>query len=386
MSNLSRAGYARWLPLALLVLGTVLNLLTPPDITFVPVFAAVPLVAASLSSFRNTAAIGLLTTAVVAALLVGRHEAGLSDQGVNIATVGTVSLLALGINSTVRRGIRQVASARGVAEAVQRAVLPPPPDRMGQVRVAARYVAAQSDALIGGDLYAAQSSPHGVRLLIADVRGKGLQAAESVAVLLGSFRETAQYKADLRTVARRLDAALARDTARREERGEDTDESIENFATACLVEIPADDTGTLRILNRGHPAPLLLVPGLTPRYLEPSAPALPLGLTGVGGWDDHVDTEIFPPGAQLLLYTDGVSEARDERGTFYDPARGLRGRTFKDPGDLADQLIASVTAFSRGGVHDDIAILAVQQPPRPAHGPLSGAGGRAGDAGGGQHA
>ncbi|WP_327414822.1 hypothetical protein [Streptomyces sp. NBC_01233] len=103
----------------------------------------------------------------------GRKVGALTEP----ATVVTVSGLALLVNRVVRRSGEQLASARGIAEAAQRAVPPKPAERIGGLHVSAWYEAAQADAFVGGDLYAVQDTPYGVRLAVGDVRGKGLGAA-----------------------------------------------------------------------------------------------------------------------------------------------------------------------------------------------------------------
>ncbi|MDT0316930.1 SpoIIE family protein phosphatase [Streptomyces millisiae] len=85
------------------------------------------------------------------------------------------------------------------------------------------------------------------------------------------------------------------------------------------------------------------------------------------------------PGALLLLYTDGVTEARDGHGTCYDPSTSLRDRVFDDPDALVDAVIDDVLAHTGGNLHDDTAVLAVHHPTdAPAAGHLPGPGEPAG--------
>jgi hypothetical protein len=75
--------------------------------------------------------------------------------------------------------------------------------------------------------------------------------------------------------------------------------------------------GCVRMVNCGHPSPYLISPsGAT--LLNPGHPSPPLGLGSVLPSDYRVDTVLLPPGAMLLLYTDGAIEARDRDGRFYD--------------------------------------------------------------------
>ncbi|TDC60624.1 PP2C family protein-serine/threonine phosphatase, partial [Streptomyces hainanensis] len=249
------------------------------------------------------------------------------------------------------------------APPVQRAVVPEPPDRAGTLRVATRYQAAQRDTLIGGDLYAVRETRFGVRLLVGDVRGKGLAATEAVAVILGAFREVADREPDLVAVARYLEAALVRERALRA-----TLDPEEGFTTAVLVEVPRERPISVRVLNRGHPQPVILERDGEASYLD-AEPALPLGLGDLlPGPTGEVSVTPFPPGTHLLLYTDGVSEARDERGVFFDPAEHLRGRSFAGPAALLDEMVTDVVAHSVR-LNDDMALLALHHPvPREAHG------------------
>nr|WP_186318991.1 PP2C family protein-serine/threonine phosphatase [Streptomyces sp. SAJ15] len=350
--------FATWLPAALIVGGIVFELATPPAYTAVPFLSAAPLIAAPFSTLRVTLAIVAASVGAALGLMVvqGLRYAGEAQTLTELATACTVGLLAIATNRMMRRSERRLASARVIAEAAQRAVLPTPAARLGGLRIAARYQAAQAEARIGGDLYAVQGTPYGARVLVADIRGKGLEAVEAVVIVLGAFREAAEQEATLAGVAGRLDRALRREAERRA-----SVELREGFATAVLVEVPPGEA-TLRLLNRGHPAPLLLRADGGAGYLEPTAPALPLGMTDLGEWPDLVDERPFPVRATLLLFTDGVTEARDRHGEFYEPAERLRGHTFAGPDALLDALIADVARHARGRAADDMAVLAVHRP------------------------
>ncbi|MFI1967190.1 PP2C family protein-serine/threonine phosphatase [Streptomyces pathocidini] len=349
----------RWLPVLLLVAGFVFEVSTPARFTGSPFYSAAPLVAAPLYTLRNTILIGVASLATVLGLHFYNGTESDIESVTEMVTITTVTALALLINRAVRRSDRRLASARGIAEAAQRAVLPAPADQIGGLHVAARYEAAHAEASIGGDLYAVQDTPHGVRLIVGDVRGKGLGAVEAVAIVIGAFREAAEQEGTLDRVATRLERALQREGGRRE----GLDQS-EGFTTAVLAEV-SPDHGTLRVLNRGHPAPLLLYADGGVRGAEPSSLAMPLGMSELGQWPDRVDELGFPEGATLLLFTDGVTEARDAHGVFYDPKERLRGSQFAGPDALLDALVADVERHTAGAVTDDMALLAVSRPPSP---------------------
>ncbi|WP_449486524.1 PP2C family protein-serine/threonine phosphatase [Streptomyces avidinii] len=346
----------KMLPSALIVLGFLFDVLTPPSFTGSPFFSAAPLIAAPLFTLRATVLTGIAATLAVVVLHVFNGTTWKVEAMTELATVLTVSGLATLINLVVRRGTEQLASARGIAEAAQRAVLPTPAERIAGLHVAASYEAAQADAFIGGDLYAVQDTPYGVRLAVGDVRGKGLGAVEAVAVVLGAFREAAESEPSLEAVAQRLERALAREGNRR-----DSLDAVEGFTTCVLGEIPPG-AGLLRLVNRGHPEPLLLFADGALEVLAPAEPALPLGLGDVGGWPDRAQEWPFPAGATLLLYTDGLTEARDVSGAFYDPAARLLGRVFPGPDELLGALGSDVRRHTGGAATDDMALLALARP------------------------
>ncbi|MDQ1679216.1 MAG: hypothetical protein QOI42_75, partial [Frankiaceae bacterium] len=92
-----------------------------------------------------------------------------------------------------------------VAEVTQHAILPPVPARIRDVRLATRYVSATREALIGGDLYEAAEHEGGVRLIVGDVRGKGVDAVRLATVVLGEFRSAAARFPDVASMAAHMD-------------------------------------------------------------------------------------------------------------------------------------------------------------------------------------
>ncbi|WP_457029501.1 PP2C family protein-serine/threonine phosphatase [Kitasatospora sp. P5_F3] len=240
---------------------------------------------------------------------------------------------------------------RSVAEALQRTVLHPVPPRSGGLRTAGLYRAAQAEVPIGGDLYSICETRYGTRVLLGDVRGKGLDAVRTVADLLGAFRAVAHEAEHLDDLADLLDRQLQRVAGDRDDQ--------ELFATATLLQ---HDPGTGRCLlvNRGHHAPLLIGPAGVRAVDAPEQ--LPLGLGGLS-----LATPAAPvvftlePGHTLLLYTDGLSEARDPAGAFYPVAERLTTLTAL-PGTDPEHLVAALDEDVRtrcGPLTDDLAILAL---------------------------
>ncbi|MET8009441.1 PP2C family protein-serine/threonine phosphatase [Streptomyces sp. NPDC005271] len=346
-----RVGLLATVPGLLLVCGVLADILGPVPYSGLPLLAAAPLVACMVLPFRAAAitAVCACVASVCVDVLVARPVMALV---VDFLDVALISGIALWLKWVVRRQGRRFAAVRAVAEVAQRAVLPPPPARVGALSVATRYECAYAEALVGGDFYAVQDSPFGVRALIGDVRGKGLPAVSAMAVVTSTFREAAGRVATLRELGEHLDRALsgfAADAC-------DQPDAHERFATAVLVEI-REQEGSVRLHHRGHPPPYLISGGRV-RSLEPTAPGLPLGL-GLSEGGPAPDCDVFPfhDGDYLLLVTDGVTEARDGDGVYYEPRTGLAGRSFRGASEVVNALAAEVTDWTGGQRQDDMAIL-----------------------------
>ncbi|MFF3463917.1 PP2C family protein-serine/threonine phosphatase [Streptomyces sp. NPDC002619] len=350
---------SRLLPAILLLFAVSMDLGTPRTVSAAALYAAAVLAAAPLLSLRGTVLTGvsafLLDWAMFRYFGYRRSAVAFSELGM----VATVTVIAAFLNRLLYHRKMQLQSVRDIAAAVQRAVLPHPPERIGPLRFAARYEAAQTDAQIGGDLYAVVDTPFGVRCVIGDVRGKGMGAVRAVAVGIGTFREAALQEPSLTGLVERLERAVVLEA---QQSGGLTE--LEGFVTGVLAEFPRRGN-EVRLVNRGHPAPLLFL-GDTVQYVEPGRPGLPLGLAALGVDAECVDTVTFPEGASLLLYTDGLTEARDETGTFYDPVGRFTGHRYPGPDALLDALLADVVRHIGGQTTDDMALLAITHTPNNA--------------------
>lgn len=347
--------YVRLVPWVLVVGGLVWDSLATADYWGDPMMAAASVLAGALLPLRDTVAVGAASAVGVLVLTSRDGTLGTTAGWLELANTVFAALIGVWVNRVIALHGRRLAVVRSVAEAAQRAVLPAPPARVGPLAVAACYRAAQTEALIGGDAYAVQETPFGVRLLIADVRGKGLRAVAAVSVLLGAFRENADRAPDLRALADALEHSLAREST-----GSDEEVRTEGFVTALLGEVDGVD-GDLRLLNCGHPGPYRLpADGGAVDLLAARDPGLPLGMGGLGVPRSAPDAWPFAPGDTLLLVTDGVTEARDGAGEFYDPAVRLAPLgPFDRPQGLIDALVLDVRRWTGGPRDDDMAVLAV---------------------------
>ncbi|MCQ4079400.1 serine/threonine-protein phosphatase [Streptomyces sp. RB6PN25] len=356
----------RWLPAIYVAAILVLEPITPVQWPVSFLLIALPVAAAYAHGPASVAAITVFAVIFEGVLAgtpccAGRSVGYLWERHYVATYISTAMVGVLGtiLATHRRRRERTLATVRSVAETAQRVLLRPVPHHLGHVIIETLYLSAAAEARIGGDLYEALSTARGVRLLIGDVRGKGLLAVESAAAMLSAFREAAFDEPDLPGVARRLETSMSRRAAQ-------LPGSDERFITAVLAEIP-DDEPVVRIVNCGHPPPLLIHRDQVSE-LVPTDPSPPLNLGMLVGNDYHVDIKPFRVGDQLLLYTDGVTETRDRTGAFYPLTQRIRTWAGLPPRELLDSLHRDLLAYSNATLDDDTAALAAYRLPDEDHG------------------
>ncbi|MCW2870678.1 PP2C family protein-serine/threonine phosphatase [Actinacidiphila oryziradicis] len=335
-------------PLLVIVLVTVVALFTAHP-QFYRLLGAAPALAAAMFSVAGTLGIGLLALAAGVSLSAADHDLGRTAGNFTLLAITVITLAAAYASRVRQHREHTFAEVRAVAETVQRVLLRPLPRHLGQVDVEMFYQAAAAQARIGGDFYEAMQTPHGVRLIIGDVRGKGLPAVEASS-MLSAFRVHVHGAPDLPSLAGQLETGMNHHCEEVPD-----DDALERFVTVVLVEIP-DGEPIARLLNCGHPAPLLLH-GSEVREVEPSAPSPPINMAALLGDHYQVDTIPFTTGDRLLLYTDGVSETRDGSGTFYPLTHRVRRWASAAPRELLDHLHQGLLAYAAGTRDDDLAAL-----------------------------
>ena len=337
-------------PFCLMALVVVADVLAGPEIGLLPLLSLGPALApVSLGPARTMLTGGL---AIVLSLLLAIYDGiGFTVHAV-VAVTTIVGVTAAGALASAarQRGERELVNVRAVADVAQRVLLRQVPRRLGQVRIAMRYISAAAAARIGGDLYDVVAVAGTARLIVADVQGKGLAAVQTAAVVLASFRESAYDAPDLGGIAEHIEHSLEHQAPEGK------------FVTAILAEID-QESSEIRLLSCGHPAPLLVSGGLA-RLAEPLEAGLPLGLSGLAADERKEYTVPFGPDDRMLFYTDGISEARDKSGAFYPMDRCGTLLAGPDPDAALGRLYDNVLGHVGGHLHDDsAALLVVRAPP-----------------------
>jgi phosphoserine phosphatase RsbU/P len=313
--------------------------------SLVGALAVAPFVASTVCSARRTAVVSVVTLVVGGWLLLETQAAATTlTLGVRTAVLVGAAGLAPALAARRTRREQRIHDLVEVAEAAQFAVLTPIPPVAGPARLASAYQSASREALIGGDMYGVVETSRGIRLMIGDVRGKGIDAVKVAAVTLAAFRDGTHHLSTLLDLADHCDERLRPHLV------------DEDFVTAFFADI--DHNGTAEFVSCGHPAPLH-IQGQRPREIQIATPGTPLGLPRDMRARPEPQRVDLLAGDRLLFYTDGLIEARTRRGQFVRQEHVV--------GDIAtpnlDEALAGVLSRLHAAAHevrDDLALLLVE--------------------------
>lgn len=260
------------------------------------------------------------------------------------------------VGQFIERGLAQREVARNqeryrhIARTLQQSLLPPSLPEIPGVGLAARFHAAGDGNDVGGDFYDAfRLGGPAWTVSIGDVTGKGADAAAVTALARHTIRAAAIVDPSPREVLSTLNSVLHAQEARL-------------LTTACLTIEPSETGAHVVVACAGHPLPIVI--RASGSISEPECRGVILGV-GPGFECTEVGLDL-DPGDAVVLYTDGVTEARAPEGSpdrFYGVER-LRRRAAELAGhtaeDIAGGLERDVLDFQRGQMHDDLAVVVLR--------------------------
>jgi PAS domain S-box-containing protein len=238
-----------------------------------------------------------------------------------------------------------------IASVLQRSLLPPHLPQIPGIEVGAEYLPVGEANEVGGDFYdVINTVEDGWVCSIGDVRGKGVEAASVTALARYTIRAVTMRDDRPSEVLAALNEAMLRQLPE------------DRFCTAACIRLEPEDglSGVeIDVSRAGHPAPLLL---------RPDGPVEEVGCPGrvLGVFDDAElgDSSLrLMPGEALVLYTDGVTEARSPDGDFFGEERLhdlLRSCSGLDAASLAGRIKNVVLDFQEGDPRDDLAVLVLR--------------------------
>ncbi|SOD74912.1 GAF domain-containing protein [Jatrophihabitans sp. GAS493] len=267
------------------------------------------------------------------------HVGRLEDRTFTEADTQLLEVVAARVTTAVQA--RQLAIETAAARLLERSLQPAELPRIPGLEFAARYVPAEGRA-VGGDWYDAFISPSGqLWLVTGDVAGHGLNAAVVMGRMKSAFRSFTLVNDDPAEVLTL------------------TDRKLQHFEPGAMLTIvcaalrpPYDE---IRISSAGHLPPVILQRGQAAE-LAPIAVGPPLGVRLATR--RLTTTHEFPPGSELVLYTDGLIERRDEpidEGLL----RLRRAMVDAHPEALCQQLMHHLVGGAP--LQDDTALLVVRR-------------------------
>ncbi|HTS51251.1 MAG TPA: SpoIIE family protein phosphatase [Bryobacteraceae bacterium] len=233
-----------------------------------------------------------------------------------------------------------------IARGIQRDLLPGALPADGWFRAAGSSIASRQ---VGGDYFDVRpAGPDAYACTIADVSGKGMSAALLAALLQGAFSITSEGPA-------RIDDLMGRVNRFLNERAQG-----EKYATVFYCTIQRN--GQIHWVNAGHPKPFLV--RSASEIVPLDSTGLPLGMLDAAGYETK--TLQLEPGDKIVLFSDGLSEAENAEGEFFD--RGMRqvlkAHASAGSAELHERLIEAVKEFTEDAdPGDDITTLVLEYRP-----------------------
>lgn len=235
-----------------------------------------------------------------------------------------------------------------LARTLQQTLIPPSPPDIPGLDISAAYRPAGSGDEVGGDFYDVfQIGPGDWVAAIGDVCGKGVEAAVVTALARHTIRAAAVHQHRPSEILATLNAVLLQHETSR-------------FCTVTVVRLrQQEDSWMATICSAGHPPPIHCCPGTTPSPTGSSGTLL--GVISDVDLDDH-DVELLPE-QTLLLYTDGVTEARSGTEFFgEDRLASVVATEFDSADALVDAALQAVLEFQSGNARDDVALVGIRVP------------------------
>lgn len=312
----------------------------------------VPLVRVRTHSAEDTLAVTTLNDTVGVLYMDSRRTSADLSAG-NRELLTTLALEASTILENARlleeeRAKQRMDEELRVARAIQSSLLPRSLPSTGWFRACGSSIPSQQ---VGGDYYDVRAAnPDTWSAMIADVSGKGVSSALLASLLQGAFLVAGAENMDLATLLKQVNLFLL--------------ERTEGEKYATLFHFSLNRNGQLRYANAAHPEPVLI--RSTGAMEQLSTTSVPVGLLEQAEF--AVNEIELQPGDKIVAFTDGLTEAQNGEGAFFDRngfREALVNNAALDCSQLHNALRDAVHQFTEGAPQsDDITILVVEYNPK----------------------
>jgi sigma-B regulation protein RsbU (phosphoserine phosphatase) len=286
-----------------------------------------------------------------AVFVVNENLGELVLPGTNVEPLGMLFLVMCLGYAVVRSVFRAEADFAGVqrelatARTIQTSLLPRQVPTQAGLDIAVRFVPMTA---VAGDLYDfVQLGPSSVGILVADVSGHGIPAALVASMVKVAFSAQVDHADNPAWVLHGMNQILCR--------------HLEHAYVTAVYAVVNTDEQTLTIANAGHPPALLRRRGETAAVQ--SNHGMILGFLPNAEYT-NAEVSSFGPGDGLLLYSDGILEARDRTGQFFDGDRVMRWLSdiaHTSAEQLAEAALLSLTHWTGGRFEDDLTFVIVER-------------------------
>jgi serine phosphatase RsbU (regulator of sigma subunit) len=293
----------------------------------------------------------VLGAVVFAVFVVNENLGELIPRHTNVEPIGMlffVICLGYAVVRSVFRAETEFAAVQReleTARRIQLSLLPRQIPKHSDLDIAVRFVPMTA---VAGDIYDfVQLGPSSLGILVADVSGHGIPAALVASMVKVAFSAQADHADDPARVLTSMNQILCR--------------HLEHAFVTAVYAVVNTDRQTITVANAGHPPALLL--GRDGTSLIENDGGVMLGFFPDA---KYTSTEVaaFAPGDRLLLYSDGVLEARDRAGRFFDGdrvARWLSGIEHTSAEQFAETALGELTQWTGGGFEDDVTFVIAQR-------------------------
>lgn len=268
-----------------------------------------------------------------------------ASVGASIAVITLFAVAALGLGFSRREAVRALAREQSLVSALQQ-TLRVDGVALPRATIGFAYSSATREALVGGDLIDTwRAGPGRGWFLIADVSGKGIEAARHSAFVQYAVRTLAAESSDPAAVLARFNRLFL-----------DTFDNPNIFVVAFLGTFDAS-TGTLRYASAGHSTAFVIRGGVV-EQLAPTG-----SIIGLDRAEPYAAAELsLAPGDTIVVATDGLTECRDGQGAMLgdDGVFELIAAPAAGPQALCDRLLGEAQRRSGGEISDDLAILVLR--------------------------